>query len=437
MLRDYASVTQDTFHVYADSTRPDDTGSGLTLATAKKTVEAAVGVLPNIAEGHVVLHLTGSFTLTENILINTNMQRYKRLVVDGGDSITVLEGPYSATSGTVSTLTDSARSWTINEWQGCTLEVLDGARIGYRTTIQSNTADTLTIVQNLPSAITTDSYRITRPATTLTSSGVAWFYYGGNSEYDVVFQRLRFTGNTLVGMANSSRCNLLRISDVTYEGGYYFSVFNGGLSLTKWTYDPSNPDSAIDGTKNRVGVSYLGTNARAITISGVGSGFVQYSTLIGELAMFLSTVAIYSGSLLKSILVTIGSKATVNSSSGFVSTKVAGSSGVGISAVDSIVITDSGIIDISNCATHGIEISNTRFDVSAGGISGGGNGNLGLYAHDGSVVKIAGATPPTVTGTDGDVAVTIDDLETPLTWSEIVAAGGVSSAQEATIIKVS
>jgi len=74
-------------------------------------------------------------------------------------------------------------------------------------------------------------------------------------------------------------------------------------------------------------------------------------------------------------------------------------------------------------------------DMTVGGISGTGNGNLGLYAHDGSVVKIAGATPPTVTGTDGDVAV--NDPMIPDTWANLVSNGGLSSAQEATVIKVS
>jgi len=436
MLRDYASCSQDTFHAYADSTRPDDTGDGRTLATAKKTIAAAVALLPNVAEGHVVLHLSGTFTLTEITIINTDTQRYKRLIVDGGDSIEVLEGPYAATSGTTSTLTDSVRSWTINQWQGYIVEILDTSNIGHRTTIQSNTSDTLTVVQNWSSAITVNSYRIVRPATTITASALAWFYYGGKAQYDVCFQRLRFLGDTLPGLMSSAKCNLMRITDCGYEGTRFFGFYNGGVYFGRTLYDPNNPDSAFSSTLHKAGCYYAGSYSKGVSLTAVSAAFINNSVIMAPVSLLGTVLNIANGSLVKKVYAYAGSTLTLTKSSSSVSTKIDGSDDTGLVLENAQASTGSGATDISNCTTHGVELFNSVLDMSGGaGLTGNGNGNLGLYAHDGSVVKIAGATPPTVTGTLGDVAV--NSTEQPTTWTNIVSNGGLSSAQEATTVKVS
>ena len=436
MLRDYANVNQDTLHVYADSTRPDDAGDGLTLATAKKTIEAAVALLPNIAEGHVVLHLTGTFTLTENVTISTNMQRNKKLIVDGGDSVEVLEGPYSATSGTTSTLTDSARSWTPNEWQGYVVEILDTSNIGHRTTIQSNTADTLTVVQNWSSAITTNSYRIVRPATVITASiGLAWFYYSGISQHDVCFQRLRFSGNVLPGLANAAQCNLLRITDVVYDGAWYFGAFNGGLYLSRTVYDPAAPDSAFSNTLNKAGVGYLGSNSKAVSLTGIASAFITHSALKADVSMLSTVLSIFNGCWIKKVNIRGYSDVTLVQSANCRPIIINGSADVGLNIEQSKCTISGGAAEISNSTTHAIELNGAELNMIDGGISGSSNGGLGLYAHDRSLVKLARAAPPTVTGSDGDVAV--NDPTLPDTWANVISAGGLSSASEATIIKVS
>jgi len=436
MLRDYASVTQDTFHVYADSTRPDDTGDGFTLATAKKTIAAAVALLPNVAEGHVVLHLTGAFTLTESTTISTNMQRNKKLIVDGGDSVEILQGPYNATSGTTSTLTDSARSWTVNQWQGCVVEILDTSNIGHRTTIQSNTADTLTVVQNWSSAITTNSYRIVRPATTITAAiSIAWFYYSGVSQNDVCFQRLRFSGNVIPGLANAAQCNLWRVTDVYYDGTLFISGINGGFYLSRVIFDPSNPDSYFSTTLNKAGVAYLGSNAKSVSMTGIAAAFITHSVLKSDVSMLTTVLAISNGCLIKKINARGSSDVTLTLSSNCRPITIDGSADVGLKLEHSKCTITGGAAVVNNSTTHAIELSSSELDMTVGGISGTGNGNLGLYAHDGSVVKIASATPPTVTGTDGDVAV--NDPMIPDTWANLVSNGGLSSAQEATVIKVS
>lgn len=436
MLRDYASCSQDTFHAYADSTRPDDTGDGLTLATAKKTIAAAIALLPNVAEGHVVLHLSGTFTLTESTTISTNMQRNKKLIVDGGDSVEVLQGPYNATSGTTSTLTDSARSWTVNQWQGYVVEILGTSNIGHRTTIQSNTADTLTVVQNWSSAITNNSYRIVRPATVITASiGVAWFYYSGISQNDVCFQRLRFSGNTIPGLANAAQCNLWRVTDVVYDGAYYFGAFNGGLYLARTVFDPSNPDSYFSTTLNKAGVAYLGSNAKSVSITVTSSAFITHSVLKADVSMLTTILAVSNGAFVKKINAIGSSDVTLTLSANCRPVIIDGSASVGLNLANSKCTITGGTTIINNSTTHAVELSNAELNMIDGGISGSGNGNLGMYAHDGSIVKIASATPPTVTGTVGDVAV--NDPTIPDTWASVVAAGGLSSASEATIIKVS
>ncbi len=54
----------------------------------------------------------------------------------------------NATSATTSTLTNSAATWTTNQWAGWTVSILSGTGAGQRRTISSNTATQLTVSSN-------------------------------------------------------------------------------------------------------------------------------------------------------------------------------------------------------------------------------------------------------------------------------------------------
>jgi len=51
----------------------------------------------------------------------------------------------TATSGAATMLTDSIKSWTINQWANCAVTVVAGTGVGQTRTISSNTATVLTV----------------------------------------------------------------------------------------------------------------------------------------------------------------------------------------------------------------------------------------------------------------------------------------------------
>lgn len=65
----------------------------------------------------------------------------------------------SATGGTTTTLINSAKNWTVNEWANYQVRITTGANAGQVRTIASNTATTLTLSSALPAAVaSSDSY---------------------------------------------------------------------------------------------------------------------------------------------------------------------------------------------------------------------------------------------------------------------------------------
>ena len=267
----YESVhkyTAGVFHAYADSSMPDDTGDGLSWLTAKKTLEAAAAVLPDIAYDHVVLHLKGAFVLPDTVLIGIRIAgNGKRLLIDGGDEIIVVDGPYTATSSSITSLTDSARSWTPNALRGYTVEILDGAAAGYQYTIQSNTVDTIVVGKTWP-APGTPQYRVVKPATILSSTGFKYLQVTGKIDYRVTLQRMRMDGTMYIGLAISANSQYCELSNIIFEptaSGNIFSSGPTGLILQYFLVDPSNPSANMHTSGQRMGVSYLGSNEYSVS----------------------------------------------------------------------------------------------------------------------------------------------------------------------------
>ena len=258
----YNKYTAGVFHAYADSSMPDDTGDGLSWLTAKKTLAAAVSVLPDIAEDHVVLHLKGSFDLAgASVFINVNVSgSVKRLVIDGGSDMTVIDGPYTATSGTTTSLTDSARSWTPNALRGYFVEILDGPAAGYQYPIQSNTADTLVVGKTWTSP-GTPQYRVIRPTTEIFSSaGSSYLYYTGDTQYIVQFQRFVIGSNMYVGCSlGISNFSVMQFTAIicTASTSRILCYGPGNCQFVYTLTDPDNPSTLLDTTKSRCCVSHL------------------------------------------------------------------------------------------------------------------------------------------------------------------------------------
>lgn len=84
--------------------------------------------------------------------------------------------PEQATGGGSSTLTDTGRSWTTNQWQGGTIEIVSGTGSGQSRTIASNTATVIT---------TSTGWTTTPDATSVYKLSVTAATPGSGGNYDV------------------------------------------------------------------------------------------------------------------------------------------------------------------------------------------------------------------------------------------------------------
>jgi len=431
MPRDYATVSQKVFHAYADSTRPDDSGDGLTLATAKKTIEAAVAILPDTAFDHVVLHLSGQFTLDSYLLIGLNINgNNKRFVIDGGSAVDVVAGPHTATSGTTTSVTDTTKNWDINEYQGYAIEILDGAAAGYICTIQSNTENTIVVGREWPMP-GTPQYRIIRPATTITRVGSArWLYYTGKSVFRINFQRLRFIGQFWIGtLSGAAVASYVEFSDVVMDGigdsrGFACKDVSSCI-LGYVVRDPENPDSSLAATIDRRGVSFRGTSATY----GIVANCRIYINGPSVLPCIFSTanpgteVYIASGVLLKKLelfraVCTLGYNPTLGTIS-----LITGSDDFGIEAKDSRITVSVIDTNISNSSSHGIKLDNSTLEFIDAKLIGSGNDGAGVYAINGSAILAKDGQESTLTGTVGDISV--DGTSELMAWADV--ASGITA----------
>jgi len=434
-IRDYASVANKVFHAYADSSRPDDTGNGLTWATAKKTIESVLAVLPDTVNDHCVIHLKGTFDPASYCLINVNIGGYnKRLVIDGGDEIIVVDGPYTSTSGTTTSLTDTGRSWTPNALQGMTLEITSGTFSGHRRTIQTNTADTLNVGYEFTSAVGAVDYRIIKPATLVTSSSFKWLYYTGKSSFDVYFQRLRIGGNANFGAGGAAKYNIVRAFDVIHEGTGYLTCNGGKVVISNGPpIDPTNPATTLSANL-KTGFSHIGTSLYSVVLLHGALSIYPSCVLLQPVQTVenYNQIAIYSGAYLKQ-LIAKNSIITFNVNGTRPQPIILGSAGSGIYAENSSV-TMASPVTVEGCAEHGIELKNSTLEITSGVLSGSGNTGAGVYAHSGSKVSYPDGSAPTITGTVGDIAIT-DPASEDLTWAELDAAGKAVIVAEDVILK--
>jgi hypothetical protein len=440
LIRDYVTLSQKVFHAYVDSSRPDDSGDGLTLATAKKTIAAGISVLPDTAVDHVVLHLKGALSISDYTLINLGSYgNLKRFLIDGGDDVEVVIGPYTATSTTTTSITDTARSWAVNAYQGYAVEILDGAAAGYICTIQSNTSDTLTVGIAWPDPGATPQYRIVRPATTIakTASG-HWFYFVGKANYRVTIQRLRFIGDIYIGTyAPSSIMNFLELADVIQDGSGNargFACYNHSGTIFWYTIrDPANPGSSLDTSIKKRGVAFRGTTIYA-AVSVTGSLLVYGpATISGTIAATnpVSSINFYAGAWAKKIDLA-GAKLNLGSSVG--NGLISGSADVGISAKDSRIVVTGGDTAISNNASHGITLDNSVLEFVNAKLTGSGNGGAGVYAFNNSAILAKDGQESTLTGTVGDISV--DGATELMTWADVEAGTKADIIGDVSVKKV-
>jgi hypothetical protein len=453
----YATRTTAELHLYADGTSGSDANDGLTVGTPKKTLAAVVALVPSMLMHNVYVHLTGTFVQTSHVIVSdvvsgtnvatgaTNVR--KILLLGQWDTWTdVGGGTKTATGSSVSSLVVAGAGWVVDAYAGYMVKVLTGAAVGQVRMIQGNTADTITPVKNFsvdPGVGAT--FDIVRPATEITDGGVGYGVRFIRCNVQTVVGRLYLSGKmslTFTGIGAGARIeNVVSNSTASAPLGMYRS---GGGEYSFTASSSTKDDGTSDSTTVPSGVSVLaGTGVTFNTVSG--SGF-YCDALVSKIPVNVDASVIYYagfgyGSRLMAGLsienshaaVSPGNKIVLDSSTGAATTKVSNSSGIGVS-ISSCRRMDIGDVDISGCASHGIAIANSMVKLSASGATTGtGNTGAGVYAHSGSVVHTKSGTPPTITGTVGDLST--DGTTQASTWAAIEAGTPVASPAEMTMAK--
>lgn len=184
----------DTVTLYVDGTLGTDSANngGAVGAGAYKTLSYMWTQLPSIFYGNITANVAaGTYAETLTCQDKTAGGAFGITIIGAQsviDSGTATGGVQGATS-TLGTLEDTTKAWTINEHKG-RLALIGSA---YRV-IQSNTANTLTVVGYWSSSPSGSTYSIITQGTTITGAGANSLLLGDFQT--VKIQDIKFTGAT-------------------------------------------------------------------------------------------------------------------------------------------------------------------------------------------------------------------------------------------------
>jgi len=107
---------------------------------------------------------------------------------------------------------------------------------------------------------------------------------------------------------------------------------------------------------------------------------------------------------------------------------------LGVEVVRSGIIV-AGPVDVSNCASHAIQLDNSVLECQSAILSGSGNGGAGVYLKNRSSVIFKEGYTPTLTGTAGDIAVTSETVA-DATWAQVAAGDPVEIMPDGSVKEV-
>lgn len=436
VITDYLTKTTKVLHVYADGTSGNDANTGKS-GSPVKTITKALELIPDVISHDTVLHLSGTFDLVAELGSGTFLYVDKVIegglfLIDGGDAViqaAVGSTGITITGSDVDYVTATGAGWTVDQWKGYWIKVPSGEI----RTIQRNTADTIYPCQYF-SAAPTGTLDIVRSATTITASSPKIFYLQCKSDW-CILQRLHFAASSRL---YAKTLNNVTLSGITLTNTSIATLMiigvGGAITFSSFCYDPANPSStladlrlsvaAIAGTIDHSGTGtcvFHGTIAKHLVLNGVFLYNFYYGCNFGDVRLINTTKE-----LTRAIGYPYGSDQII---------RIGGGSGVGLSLENCVGVVSiyANRLDISNCASHGIEVNNSQLQFD-GGISGSGNGGAGVYAHNGATVTTKAGTAPTLTGTIGDLAVTNPAIA-DATWAQITGGDTLASAVERTLVK--
>ena len=442
-IRNYASATYKESHFYADGTSGDDANDGRTAGTPKKTLAAVFALIPEVIKHNTAIHLSGVFTNPGQNYFTRVFLDFPTLVIDGGDSLVQVAGPFTTTGASTTTLVVSGAGWTPDQYSGYVVEITSGAQSGKLVTVQGHTTDTITPCKNWSSSPGVgETFRIVKPATELVGSTLSSLSLSGCSGFGYIrVQRLSLSGALMYLEVNSSTV-LVYVGCLVDLATYSKQSIRTNKTQTfAFVAGTLNPDTFAALSDNVAGVGVItdGVFLRETLGSSVQGSFVKridiQSGVIGApYFAFARGARVNYANIADSRDSLSGldpaTSASVENTSGYATTKFNNSSGVGLRLVNSNLSVKSG--DFSNNASHGIELVNSSIKM-IGAVVGTGNGGAGVYAHDNSIVTIKDGSPPTLTGTVGDCST--DGTTERTTWAEVDADSPITDLYESTTIK--
>lgn len=450
MRAGYVTQTTGVLHLYADGTSGSDSNNGLTALTAKKTLSAVFSLLPSVIKHNTAIHLNGTFTIssdtTSNLIIPL-MASNINFIVDGGPiMVTVADNsgsPWSADINSTTSIGLSTAGWVADVYKGYIVEVLSGPASGQHRTIQSNTATTITPHRNFtvdPGAGAT--FRISRYATTINATEgkyqVIIVNYTGYGR--LTFERMSFLGSGYLlaygPISSNSQFRVNHFLTTAYYSGNSIACTNCNYFGTSDGYYDSNTFSYINSaTGPLIGTSSLsasgGIKITATANYNLNSLITSHSVIIANSFGYVSNGSRIYNLNYQCSLAAGPSVSTyeISNTANYANTKLGGGTN-GITMDNSYVRIASG--DISNCSSHAISMAHSEL-IFQGAVTGTTNTGAGVYAHSGSVIHIKHGSPPTLTGTVGNLS--IDGTTEATSWTTLDAGVPYVSAMEMTMAK--
>jgi hypothetical protein len=136
------------------------------------------------------------------IIYDKNKNILKTLTTNEDGFATEEKG--TVTSATTSTLSDTSKSWTTNQYMFKEVFITSGAGVGQRRYISSNTGNTLTLLPTLATALSTDSKYIVLPYITfglnqpLSVSTTAWSSYTDFTPHTIKVSKAGYVGTDII-----------------------------------------------------------------------------------------------------------------------------------------------------------------------------------------------------------------------------------------------
>ncbi len=425
---------------YADGTDGDDGYDGLTVSTPKKTLQAVFNLIPYHVRNLVDVNLVGIFADDYGILSKRVSDGYY-IAIDGGDAVTSVTGPYTATGTANASI--NATSITNYIYCGYWVKMTSGKNNGYIRGIRYVSGNAASFQkQDMGDNEVGDTFDIVKPATKLTSASSIKLACSGPGS--VVVQRMHLDGGTKIwseacgaaivisaltaddsvsGPAYSfENCREVEFGGSLYSGGTFSNIINAaGVSAV----GPHDNTMVVLTNVNDVSMSTVFLSNLEFNNCGVG--------LINRGSIFCNKVTFTNS---KSIGGDIYEPHTFENTNGYIAHYFRNwYSGV-VDEIEGMFIINSSIgikwLYVADSFIHGIELTNSVLRVPIGGdINGTGNDDFGVYAHSGSTVLISEeAQSLSITGNEGEFST--DGSTEESTWADI--QGGTPIADTATLV---